>query len=94
MKLAFLGLAATGATALSTYSAGPTGTRTYARGVNPPAHQRPVPAGAEQGKVVWAYTGAVTQGDAESIYNAKGEVTAEDLLNSPINHIAFIATST
>ena len=70
-------LAATGATALSTYSAGPTGTRTYAPGVNPPAHQRPVPAGAEQGKVVWAYTGAVTQGDAESIYNAKGEVTAE-----------------
>jgi hypothetical protein len=61
---------------LSTYSAGPTGTRTYAPGVNPPAHQRPVPVSAEQGKVVWAYTGAVTQGDAESIYNAEGEVTA------------------
>ena len=91
MKLALVSALAATATALSTYSAGPTGLRTYAPGVNPPAHQRPVPAGAEQGKVVWAYTGAVTQGDAESIYNAKGEVTAEDLLNSPINHIAFIA---
>jgi hypothetical protein len=72
--------------ALETFSAGPTGLRTYAPGVNPPAHQRSVPD-----KVVWAYVGAVTLGDPAAIYNAAGEVTAEDLLNSPINHIAFIA---
>jgi hypothetical protein len=54
--------------------------------VNPPAHQR-----AEPEKIVWAYTGAVTQGEGENVYNAHGAVTVDDLLNTPINHIAFIA---
>jgi hypothetical protein len=40
---------------------------------------------------VWSYTGAVTQGDAESIYNAAGAPTVDDLLNTAINHISFIA---
>ena len=56
MKLALVSALAATATALSTYSAGPTGLRTYAPGVNPPAHQRPVPAGAEQGKVALRFS--------------------------------------
>ena len=60
--------------------------RSYAPGVNPPPHQR-----AEPQKIVWTYTGAVTQGEAEAIYNAAGAPTAEDLLNTAVNHIAFIA---
>jgi hypothetical protein len=50
-----------------------------------------VAEGAEPSKVVWAYTGAVTQGEAEDIYNSAGQPTVDDLLNTPINHIAFIA---
>merc|ERR1719238_2684312 len=88
MKLALFGSAIA---ATSAFSPGPTGQRTYAAGVNPPAHQRPVAEGEEPEKLVWAYTGAVTQGEAESIYNAKGQPTVDDLLNTPINHIAFIA---
>ena len=68
------------------FSPGPTGMRTYADGVNPPPHQRVAPE-----KIVWAYTGAVTQGEAENAFNAAGRVTVDDLLNTPINHIAFIA---
>jgi len=60
--------------------------RSYAPGVNAPPHQR-----AEPQKIVWTYTGAVTQGEAESIYNAAGAPTADDLLNTAINHISFIA---
>ena len=83
MKL-FIAIALAG-TALA-FSPGPTGLRTYRAGVNAPPHQRANPE-----KIVWAYTGAVTQGEAESIYNADGQPTVDDLLNTPINHIAFIA---
>merc|ERR1719456_2027689 len=60
--------------------------RSYAPGVNPPPHQR-----ADAKKIVWTYTGAVTQGEAESIYNAAGAPTVEDLLNTAVNQISFIA---
>merc|ERR550514_480579 len=60
--------------------------RSYAPGVNPPPHQR-----ADAKKIVWTYTGAVTQGEAESIYNAAGGPTVEDLLNTAVNQISFIA---
>ena len=83
MKL-FIAIALAG-TALA-FSPGPTGLRTYRAGVNAPPHQRANPE-----KIVWAYTGAVTQGEAESIYNAHGQPTVDDLMNTPINHIAFIA---
>ena len=73
------------------FSPGPTGLRTYAPGVNPPAHQRPVALGEPSLKTVWAYTGAVTQGEAESIYNAANAPTVADVLNSPINHLSMIA---
>merc|ERR1719456_1724742 len=68
-------------------SAAATGSlRSYAPGVNPPPHQR-----ADAKKIVWTYTGAVTQGEAESIYNAAGAPTVEDLLNTAVNQISFIA---
>merc|ERR550514_2288886 len=60
--------------------------RSYAPGVNPPPHQR-----ADAKKIVWTYTGAVTQGEAESIYSAAGAPTVEDLLNTAVNQISFIA---
>merc|ERR1719456_1655898 len=68
-------------------SAAATGSlRSYAPGVNPPPHQR-----ADAKKIVWTYTGAVTQGEAESIYNAAGAPTVEDLMNTAVNQISFIA---
>ena len=58
---------------VSTYTlkqtAGPTGTRVYAEGVNPPAHQQK-PAG----KTVWAYSGAATQGAFGQVYHPDGRV--------------------
>ena len=64
MKLALISALA-GTAAAAVYSPGATGLRTYAPGVNPPAHQRPVAEGEDPQKIVWAYTGAVTQGDAD-----------------------------
>jgi len=70
-------------------STGAIGTRVYAEGVNAPAHQR----WGEQGdphKIVWAYVGPATQGAFGEVYHPDGMVKAEDLLNTPVNHIAFI----
>jgi hypothetical protein len=67
---------------------GPVGTRVYAEGVNPPPHMRNPPQ-----KIVWAYVGPATQGAFGQVYSVDGKdglVTAEDLLNTPVNHIAFI----
>ena len=71
---------------------GPTGTRDYADGVNPPAHQRK----ENPGKMVWAYVGPATQGQFGEVYhNVHGMnetgVDVEDLLNTPVNQISFIA---
>jgi len=41
--------------------------------------------------MVWAYVGAVTQGEAESIYNAAGAPTVEDVLNTAVNQLSFIS---
>ena len=49
MKLALF--SALAGTAAAAYSPGATGLRTYAPGVNPPAHQRPVAEGADPAKV-------------------------------------------
>jgi hypothetical protein len=65
---------------------GPVGTRAYAAGVNPPAHQKTDPE-----KLVWAYVGPATQGSFGQVYHPHGAVTTEDLLNTPVNHLAFIA---
>jgi hypothetical protein len=59
---------------------------TWAPGVNAPPHARNPPQ-----RWVWSYTGAVTQGEAESIYNGAGAPTVDDLLNTPMNQLSFIA---
>jgi len=58
----------------------------WAPGVNLPPLQRNPPQ-----RWVWAYTGAVTQGEAEDIYNAAGQPTVEDVLNTAVNQLSFIA---
>jgi hypothetical protein len=66
---------------------GPVGTRVYHHSVNPPAHQR---IGEHAGKTVWAYAGPATQGAFGQVYHPDGLVTAEDLLSTPVNQVAFI----
>jgi len=58
----------------------------WAPNVNIPPRVRDPPQ-----RWVWSYTGAVTQGEAESIYNAAGQPTVDDVLNTAVNHISFIA---
>ena len=47
--------------------------------------------GDDKQKTVWAYAGDITQGEAMQIYDPKGKVTAEGLLNTPVNMVSFIA---
>ena len=63
----------------------------HAPGVNPyPLHRR-THAGSDTQKVVWAYTGSIRQGEAYQVYLPDGQVTTETLLQTPVNHVTFIA---
>jgi len=83
MSSAVLFLCAGSATALSQ---GDQLRTNWAPGVNLPPLQRNPPQ-----RWIWSYTGAVTQGDAENIYNSAGQPTVEDVLNTPMNQLSFIA---
>jgi len=83
MSSAVLFLCAGSATALSR---GDQLRANWAPGVNLPPLQRTPPQ-----RWIWSYTGAVTQGDAENIYNSVGQPTVEDVLNTPMNQLSFIA---
>jgi len=63
----------------------------HAPGVNPYSIHRKTHAGADTQKVVWAYTGSIKQGEAYQVYLPEGQVTVETLLNTPVNHVTFIA---
>jgi len=68
-------------------------------GVNPHPRNRVTKNGHDQQKTVWTYSGAVDQGEAMQIYARIGadgqrsatQVTAEGVLNTPVNMISFIA---
>jgi len=63
----------------------------YAPGVNPLPNQRITHNGDDTQKIVWAYTGSIFQGEAYQVYLPEGQVTVRDVLNTPVNHITFIA---
>lgn len=63
----------------------------YAPGVTPLPNQRMTHVGGDVQKVVWAYTGAIFQGEAYQVYGPDAQVTVRDVLNTPVNHITFIA---
>lgn len=63
----------------------------HAPGVNPHPDRRITHRGDDIRKKVWAYTGAITQAAAMQIYNKEGQVTAEGLLDTPVNVISMIA---
>lgn len=63
----------------------------YAPGVHPLPNQRLTHNGGDEQKVVWAYTGSIFQGEAYQVYLPEGQVTVRDVLNTPVNHITFIA---
>jgi len=60
-------------------------------GVNPHHTKRITKNGNDVRKVVWAYASDITQGEAVQAYNAEGQVTVENLMNTPVNQVAFIA---
>ena len=61
-------------------------------GVNPSPINRIASNGMHTNKkLVWAYTSDITQGEAAEIYNKEGQVSADELLNTPVNQLAFIA---
>lgn len=63
----------------------------YAPGVHPLPNQRVTHTGDDKQKIVWAYTGSIFQGEAYQVYLPEGQVTVRDVLNTPTNHITFIA---
>lgn len=70
----------------------PNATRPFhAPGVNPYPLNRQTHVGDDKQKVVWAYTGSIHQGEAYQVYLPDGQVTVDMLLNTPVNHITFIA---
>jgi hypothetical protein len=69
----------------------PSGVNNYAPGVNPYPIHRITATGDDAQKVVWAYTGSIHQGEAYQVYRPDGQVTVDMLLNTPVNHITFIA---
>jgi hypothetical protein len=65
--------------------------RSYAPGVLPsPTHRVTANGGAAE-KVIWAYTGDIFEGEAQEIYNPEGQPTVDNVLNTPVNHLTFIA---
>jgi hypothetical protein len=65
--------------------------RFHAPGVNPSPIHRVTGNGSMAEKIVWAYAGEVQEGEAQQIYNPKGASTVAQVLNTPVNHITFIA---
>jgi hypothetical protein len=65
--------------------------RFHAPGVNPSPAHRITANGNDSQKIVWAYTGDIKEGEAMQIYNPAGQPTVDMVLNTPINHITFIA---
>jgi len=63
----------------------------FAPGVNPLPNKRLTHNGGDVQKIVWAYTGAIFQGEAYQVYGMDQQVTVQDVLNTPVNHITFIA---
>jgi len=63
----------------------------HAPGVNPAPRMRVTKNGDDKQKTVWAYAGDITQGEAMQVYDPKGKVTAEGVLNTPVNMVSFIA---
>jgi len=63
----------------------------YAPGSHPLPNKRVTHNGGDQQKIVWAYTGSIFQGEAYQVYLPEGQVTVRDVLNTPVNHITFIA---
>jgi hypothetical protein len=63
----------------------------YAPGVNPHPNHRKTHNGDDSQKLVWTYVSDIMQGDAAHIYGSKGQISVNNLLNTPINRIAIIA---
>jgi len=72
-------------------SSNPKAPGNYAPGVHPHPAQRITAKGHDKQNLVWAYTSAITQGEAAEAFNKEGQVDVDMLLNTPVNHITFIA---